>query len=195
MEPKIIMMTIENLIPYAKNARTHSQEQVAQIAASIREFGFTNPVLIDEDNGIIAGHCRVLAAQKLNLDVLPTIKLSHLSDAQRRAYIITDNKLALNSGWDDEMLSLELNELFTDGFDLDLLGFDDEEMENLLTSDNDGSQEGLTDPDDVPDEPETPVTKLGDVWLLGNVTYVCEDCGAEYSPDDAREMKMECSCG
>ena len=122
---------IETLIPYANNARTHSEAQVAQIAASIREFGFNNPVLIDEQSSIIAGHGRVLAARKLELDAVPCIRLNHLSDTQRRAYIIADNKIAMNAGWDNELLVLELKELTEFGVDLDAIGFDSVET-NIL---------------------------------------------------------------
>jgi len=115
---------IEGLIPYARNSRTHSDDQVAQIAASIREFGWTNPVLVDGDNGIIAGHGRVLAARKLGLTEVPCIELAHLSEAQKKAYIIADNKLALNGGWDDELLAIELGELNAADFDMALIGFD-----------------------------------------------------------------------
>src|SRR5690554_752318 len=121
-----------DLIPYARNSRTHSDEQVAQIAASIREFGFLNPIIIDGDNGIIAGHGRVLAAKKLGMEKLPCIEASHLTDAQRRAYVIADNKLALNAGWDDELLRIELDELGEAGFDLELTGFSLDEIELLL---------------------------------------------------------------
>jgi hypothetical protein len=131
-----------DLIPYARNSRTHSDEQVAQVAASIREFGFTNPVLIDQDNGIIAGHGRVMAATRLKLDTVPCIRLSHLSDTQKRAYIIADNKLALNSGWDEEMLKLELQELQELDFDIDLIGFDEAELDLLLDSDDEKSELG-----------------------------------------------------
>jgi hypothetical protein len=125
---KIEQLPTDTLIPYARNTRTHSEAQVAQIAGSIREFGFTNPVLIDGENGIIAGHGRVLAAQKLGLGEVPCIRLSHLTDTQRRAYIIADNKLALNAGWDEELLGLELADLREDGFDLELTGFDGDEL-------------------------------------------------------------------
>jgi DNA modification methylase len=162
-----------DLIPYARNSRTHSDEQVAQVAASIREFGFTNPVLIDQDNGIIAGHGRVMAATRLKLDTVPCIRLSHLSETQKRAYIIADNKLALNSGWDDEMLKLELQELQELDFDIDLIGFDEAELDILL--DDVEEVEGLTDEDEVPEPPATPVTKLGDVWLLGKHRLMCGD--------------------
>lgn len=116
-------IAVDLLIPYARNSRTHSDEQVAQIAASIREFGFTNPVLIDGEDGIIAGHGRVLGARKLGLDSVPCVRLDHLTETQKRAYIIADNKLALNAGWDNELLQLELADLHEADFDMDLLGF------------------------------------------------------------------------
>jgi DNA modification methylase len=162
---------IETLIPYANNARTHSDAQVAQIAASIREFGFNNPVLIDEQSSIIAGHGRVLAARKLELDSVPCIRLNHLSETQRRAYIIADNKLAMNAGWDDELLALEFEGLGDEGFDLELTGFTLDEIAELSPK----ITEGLTDEDAVPEVPETPITKLGDVWLLGKHRVMCGD--------------------
>ena len=125
-------IAVDLLIPYARNSRTHSDEQVAQIAASIREFGFTNPVLIDSQDGIIAGHGRVLGARKLGMSDVPCIRLAHLSEAQKRAYVIADNKLALNAGWDEEMLALELEELRGDDFDLSLIGFQLAEIEKML---------------------------------------------------------------
>ena len=161
----------EDLIPYARNSRTHSAEQVAQIAASIREFGWTNPVLIDGENGIIAGHGRVLAAHKLGETQVPTIELSHMSDTQKRAYIIADNKLALNAGWDDEMLALEIDDLKDAGFDLGLTGFTLDEINAL----NPKVIQGLTDEDAVPEVPQQPVTVLGDVWLLGKHRLMCGD--------------------
>ena len=127
-DPQIEMMSVADLVPYARNSRTHDDAQVAQIAASIREFGFTNPVLIDAQGGIIAGHGRVLAARKLKLDTVPCIMLDHLTETQRRAYIIADNKLALNGGWDDELLALELGELNAADFDMALIGFDAGEL-------------------------------------------------------------------
>tara|TARA_R110000823_G_C15911199_1_gene497770 strand:+ start:188 stop:1453 length:1266 start_codon:yes stop_codon:yes gene_type:complete len=162
---------IEDLVPYAANARTHSEDQVSQIAASIKEFGFNNPVLIDVDNGIIAGHGRVMAAMKLGLDLVPTVTLDHLSDAERRAYILADNRLALSAGWDEEILASELKRL-DDEIDLSLLGFDDDELARLLDLQSD---EGLTDEDDVPELPETPQTVEGDVWLLGRHRLMCGD--------------------
>jgi DNA modification methylase len=160
------------LIPYARNARTHSDDQVAQIAASIREFGFTNPVLTDGGNGIIAGHGRVLAARKLGMAEVPVIELAHLTPAQRKAYILADNKLALNAGWDEDLLRLELAELQDLGFDLGLTGFDADEIAGFLAE----PTSGLTDPDDIPPLPETPVTRMGDVWLLGRHRLACGDC-------------------
>lgn len=161
---------IEKLIPFAKNSRTHSDGQVAQIAASIREFGFTNPVLIDEADGIIAGHGRVMAARKLKLTEIPCIRLAHLSDAQKRAYVIADNKLALNAGWDEAMLKLELADLKALDFDLELTGFNTDEIDALLAE---KGTEGLTDPDDTPEPPVEPVTRLGDVWVCGQHRVMC----------------------
>lgn len=140
-EVQIEMIAIEELIPYANNSRTHSDEQVAQIAASIKEFGFNNPVLVDENDGIIAGHGRVLAARKLKLNEVPCIKLHHLSENQKKAYIIADNKLALNAGWDDEILKIELTDLLSEGFALDILGFDQSDLDDIfipeITNDED----------------------------------------------------------
>jgi DNA modification methylase len=161
-----------DLIPYVNNARTHSEQQVLQIAASIKEFGFNSPVLVDGENGIIAGHGRVMAAKKLGLDEVPTIELKHLTKTQKKAYILADNRLALNSGWDNDLLTLELGELSDDGFDLDLLGFDAGELSLL---DETEQTEGLTDEDSVPELPIEPVTKLGDVWLCGNHRVMCGD--------------------
>jgi len=162
---------IAELVPYAGNARTHSEDQVAQIAGSIKEFGFNNPVLIDKDNGIIAGHGRVMAAGKLGLHSVPTVTLDHLNDAERRAYILADNRLALNAGWDEAILASELQRLESE-IDLDLLGFDDDELTALLNSQE---LEPMTDEDAVPDAPENPVTVEGDVWLLGRHRLMCGD--------------------
>ena len=167
---QIEQIGIATLIPFAKNSRTHDDAQVAQIAASIREFGFTNPVLIDEANGIIAGHGRVMAARKLKMAEVPCIRLSHLSDAQKRAYVIADNKLALNAGWDEAMLKLELADLKALDFDLDLTGFNTAEIDALLAE---KGTEGLTDPDDTPEPPVEPVTRLGDVWVCGEHRVMC----------------------
>ena len=168
----IEQVKLDALIPYARNSRTHSDAQVAQIAASIKEFGFTNPVLIDETGSIIAGHGRVMASRKLALADVPCIRLSHLTAAQKRAYIIADNKLALNAGWDDEMLRLELSDLKGLDFNLDLTGFSTDEINQLLTPEQ---VEGLTDEDAVPEIPVDPVTQLGDVWLLGKHRVMCGD--------------------
>ena len=132
---KITQKKVTELIPYINNSRTHSDEQVAQIAASIKEFGWTNPILVDGDKSIIAGHGRLLAARKLGMDTVPTIELAHLTETQKKAYIIADNKLALNAGWDDQLLTIELNDLMADGFALELLGFDKDELNNLLNFD------------------------------------------------------------
>lgn len=166
-------VSLDSLIPYARNSRTHSDEQVAQIAASIKEFGFLNPIIVDGDRGIIAGHGRVMAAQKLGMKSLPCIEASHLTDAQRKAYVIADNKLALNAGWDDELLRVELDELGHLGFDLELTGFSLDEIEALQVDPE--PEEGLTDEDAVPDVPEQSVTVEGDVWVLGNHRLMCGD--------------------
>lgn len=163
---------IDALIPYARNSRTHSDAQVAQIAASIKEFGFTNPVLIDAGGGIIAGHGRVLAARKLGLTDVPCIRLSHLTATQARALVIADNKLAMNAGWDNDMLAIEFAELTDMGFDLDLTGFTADEIAALSPEQ---IEPGLTDEDAVPDVPVQPVTVLGDVWLLGKHRLMCGD--------------------
>ena len=165
-------VSIEALIPFARNSRTHSDEQVAQIAASIKEFGFTNPVLIDKDGGIIAGHGRVMAARKLKMSEVPCIRLSHLSPTQIRALVIADNKLALNAGWDNEMLALEFKDLMEQGFDVELTGFSQDEIDALMPEQ---LTEGLTDPDDAPEAPANPVTVQGDVWVMGNHRLLCGD--------------------
>jgi DNA modification methylase len=168
---QIVQRKIEDLIPYVKNSRTHSEEQIAQIAASIKEFGWTNPVLIDGDNGIIAGHGRVMAARKLKFKEVPTIELKDLTETQKKAYIIADNRLALNAGWDNEMLMLELKELSESDFSLDLLGFDKDELHALLNPEQ--LNEGLTHEDDVPDLPKKPISKLGDIWVCGPHKVMC----------------------
>jgi site-specific DNA-methyltransferase (adenine-specific) len=162
----------DELIPYARNSRTHSDDQVAQIAASIKEWGWTTPILVDETGGIIAGHGRLLAARKLKMEQVPTIEAAGWTDAQKRAYVIADNKLALNAGWDSELLALELGELGELGFDLDLTGFTLDEIDALRPTE---VAAGLTDEDAVPEPPEEPVTKLGDVWLLGRHRLMCGD--------------------
>ena len=157
-DPQIEMMAVADLVPYAKNSRTHDDAQVAQIAASIREFGFTNPILIDADGGIIAGHGRVLAARKLKIEQVPCIMLDYLTDTQKRAYVIADNKLALNSGWDEELLKLELSDLNDEGFDLDLTGFTSEEILALGMDDE--------DEEDDPGEATEPKGNLADRFMI-----------------------------
>lgn len=169
---QITYKAVKDLIPYVNNSRTHSDEQVTQVASSIKEFGFTNPILLDGESGIIAGHGRLMAAKKLGMEQVPTIELSHLTDAQKKAYVIADNKLALNAGWDNEILALELKDLADLGYDLGLTGFDPDEIEALnpiqLT-------DGLTDEDATPDLPDEPVTKVGDIYVLGNHRLMCGD--------------------
>jgi len=175
---------LDKLIPYARNPRTHSDAQVAQIAASIAEFGFNNPILVDTGAGIIAGHGRLLAARKLHLNEVPVIVLDHLSEARKRAYILADNRLAENAGWDEELLRLELAALQVEDFNLDLIGFDDQELVRLL-ADQEAAQ-GLTDEDAVPELPQTPISALGDLWLLGNHKLLVGDATAR--PDIDRLM-------
>lgn len=159
------------LLPYARNSRTHSEAQIQQIASSIQEFGFTNPILIDEKNQIIAGHGRLAAAHLLKIKEVPCIRLSHLTETQKKAYVIADNKLALNAGWDDALLALELKDLESEDFDLSLTGFSEEELAKLLVE----AVEGQTDPDDVPEVQETAITVLGDIWTLGKHRLMCGD--------------------
>ena len=180
---KIEQRKIEALIPYVNNSRTHSDEQVAQIAASVREFGWTNPILVDGQNGIIAGHGRLAAARKLGLAEVPVIVLDHLSDAQKKALVIADNKLASNAGWDDEMLRLEPGDLQEMGFDATLTGFSTDELDALLNVVE--GTDGLTDEDDVPEAPEEPTTRLGDVWILGKHRLMCGD---STSIDDMQKL-------
>lgn len=161
-----------DLIPYANNSRTHSEEQITQVASSIKEFGFTNPVLIDEQGGIIAGHGRVMAANKLKLDELPVIVLEGLTEAQKKAYVIADNQLALNSGWDLDALRLEVETLQELDFDIDLLGFEGDFLDGLLEEE---PTDGLTDEDECPEPPADPVSVLGDIWQLGNHRLMCGD--------------------
>lgn len=171
MDRKLEWRNIGEIIPYARNSRTHSEEQVAQIAASIKEFGWTNPVLIDEENGIIAGHGRLAAARKLGHTEIPVIELTGLSEAQKRAYVIADNKLALNAGWDTEMLVNELRDLEGMDIDLALTGFSADELNDMLAV----KEEGLTDEDAAPPVPEEPKTKPGDIYQLGRHRLMCGD--------------------
>ena len=172
MTPKIETRLVADLIPYAANSRTHSDAQVAQIAASIKEFGWTNPILVAGDDTIIAGHGRLLAARKLALVEVPVIVLDHLSKSQQHALVIADNQLALNAGWNMDMLKAEIEDLQLEDFDLNILGFDDKFLDGLLEPE---PTAGLTDEDAVPEVPETPKTVLGDVWVLGNHRLMCGD--------------------
>jgi len=165
-EPQIEMMAVADLVPYARNSRTHGDAQVAQIAASIREFGFTNPVLIDADGGIIAGHGRVLAARKLKMAEVPCIMLDHLTDTQRRAYVIADNQIAIGAGWNEELLSLELNDLHLEGFDMGLMGFDAAELSKLM-----GFDEEIEAPESSSKEIDPDDYKMG---------CKCPKCGFEF---------------
>jgi hypothetical protein len=165
MAQRIEHWLIEKLIPYARNPRTHSDAQVAQIAASIAEFGFNNPILVDTKAGIIAGHGRLLAARKLQLKEVPVIILDHLTETQKRAYILADNQLALNAGWDESLLRIELAALQEEDFALDLIGFEDVELARLLAAQD--AAEDLTDEDAVPDLPETPVAHVVDHGAFG----------------------------
>lgn len=169
---KVQRRSVKSIIPYARNSRTHSDEQVAQIAASIKEWGFTNPVLVDVDGEIIAGHGRVLAAQKLGLEEVPTMTAVGWSEAQKRAYVIADNKLALNAGWDKDMLEIELDNLKDLDFNIELTGFSLDELADMFPE---PEKVGLTDEDEVPEAPEQPVTVEGDVWILGNHRLMCGD--------------------
>tara|TARA_Y100001938_G_C8042010_1_gene406660 strand:+ start:138 stop:1367 length:1230 start_codon:yes stop_codon:yes gene_type:complete len=170
MTIQITEIESSKLIPYARNARTHSDVQISQICASIQEFGFTNPVLVDENNTIIAGHGRVIASQRMKLEKIPCIYLNNLSEAQKKAYVIADNQLALNAGWNEELLSIEVEELKNLDFNLDLLGFDD--PESLIIKD----VEGFTDEDEIPESLDEIKVKQGDLWILGNHRLFCGDC-------------------
>jgi ParB-like chromosome segregation protein Spo0J len=167
---KIVQKPVDTLIPYINNSRTHSDSQVAQIAASIKEFGWTNPILVDGENGIIAGHGRLMAARKLGYTEVPTIELKDLTETQRKAYIIADNRLALNAGWDNEMLTIELNDLLADGFALEMLGFDPAEMQNLI--------DGGPDFEPATEDEQGKLDQLDPKWIA------CPHCGKEF---DARE--------
>ena len=171
---QVVTWPVEKLIPYARNARTHSADQVAQVAASIAEFGWTNPILAGADGIVIAGHARLLAARKLGMTEVPVIVLDHLTESQRRALVLADNRLALNAGWDEEMLRVEMAALDEDGFNLEVVGFTDEEIEDLLR-DPEEVHAGNTDDDAVPETPETAITVPGDVWILGEHRLLCGD--------------------
>ena len=171
---QVELWPIDQLIPYVRNARTHSAEQIAQVAASIIEFGWTNPILVGSDRVVIAGHARLLAARKLGMNEVPVIVLGHLSETQRRALVLADNRLALSAGWDLDMLRVELDSLKDEGFDLELVGFSDEELEEILR-DPEETQDGLTDEDAAPEAPERPVSAVGDLWVLGEHRVLCGD--------------------
>ena len=179
---EIVYKKVNELIPYINNSRTHSEEQVNQIVASINEFGFTNPLLIDEKDNIIAGHGRLMASKKLGMEEVPCIVLSGLTKAQKKAYIIADNKMALNAGWDDELLKIELENLKELDFDLDLTGFNVDELDDIL-----GNNEEETEivEDEVPEVPEEPKAKLGDIYQLGNHRLMCGD---STSIDDVEKL-------
>jgi len=173
MTPEIRMVAVDTLIPYARNARTHNDSQVAQIAASIAEYGWTNPILTDGERGVIAGHGRLMAARKLDLKEVPVIELAHLTPEQKKAYILADNRIAENAGWDQELLKLELAELQAADYDLSLMGFTDEEIDDLLSPEDEGG--GLTEDDAIPEPPVDPVSRPGDLWILGNHRLLCGD--------------------
>jgi site-specific DNA-methyltransferase (adenine-specific) len=174
MAKRLELWPLERLQPYDRNSRTHSPEQIAQIQASIREFGFTAPILVDGKAGILAGHGRLEAAKELGLAEVPVVVLDHLDAKQRRAYVLADNKLALNAGWDDELLRMELQELRLEDFDLSLLGWSEDELAELMPEVEELPPEDA-DADAVPEPPAEPVTKLGDVWLLGKHRLMCGD--------------------
>ena len=172
------LRNVDDLIPYARNARTHSPEQIQKLAGSIKEFGFINPIIISQDGGVLAGHGRIMAAQKLGIKQVPCVIESHLTDAQRRAYILADNRLALDAGWDEEMLKIELAELKEMDFDLDFTGFSDDELKAFLDDeivDTTGSEnDEESEPEEVNEEKEA-ITQLGDIWLLGDHRLICGD--------------------
>ena len=173
---RIECLPINTLRPYKRNARRHSKAQVAQIAESIRRFGFTNPVLISDTGEIVAGHGRVEAARRLGMEAVPTLRLSHLSETERRAYVLADNKLALNAGWDNEILAIELQELTDLDFDLSLTGFSVAEIDVIVDAARDADPEARPDPaDELPPLAACPVSQLGDVWLLGRHRLLCGD--------------------
>lgn len=181
---------VADLIPYARNSRTHNEEQIAQIMASIKEFGFTNPILIGGDKVIIAGHGRLLAAQRLGLTEVPVISLPDLTETQRKALVIADNKIALNAGWDEEMLALEMKELEESDFNLDILGFSEDELKELENF-GEPQTEAKSEEDEIPEAPVEPVTKRGDVWILGEHRLMCGDTTMF---DDMRKlMRDDCA--
>lgn len=199
MVQEIVHWPVDRLIPYIGNARTHTEEQVAQIAASIKEFGFTNPIQVDSQSGIIAGHCRLMAARKLGLKQVPVVILDHLSDVQRRALVLADNRLAESAGWDNEKLATEWARFEAEGYDVSVIGFTDEDvagfMDGFNQEEDDSESSGGSGEDVIPEPPPNPVTRPGDIWLLGDVHFECPDCGKKYTPAEASAMEMECRCG
>ena len=177
---KIEYRKTAELIPYARNARTHSEQQISQIAASIKEFGFNNPVAVDADGMILCGHGRVLAAQKLKLETVPVVCLSHLTETQKKAYILADNKLDLNAGWDNDLLKVELEDLKLSGIDLDLTGFSDIELDKLLEQENEAKDDDYDDP--LPLEPKS---SAGEIWICGKHKVMCGD---SCSIDDVEKL-------
>jgi DNA modification methylase len=175
MNLQVEQWPVDRLIPFARNSRTHSDEQIAQVAASIAEFGFVNPILVGPNGVIIAGHARLLAARKLKLTEAPVIVLAHLTEAQRRALVIADNRLAEGAGWDEAMLRVEIEDLKTEDFDLDLLGFSQDELDAILADPEEAAAAGHTDEDAAPEVPETAITVPGDIWVLGEHWLLCGD--------------------
>ena len=188
--PAYKKVPVSELVPYANNPRTHSPAQIAQIANSIREFGFLNPIITDGQNGIVAGHGRVMAAQQLGMDSLPCIDAAHLTEAQRRAYVIADNQLALKADWDNDLLRVELDDLSDMGFDVELTGFSLDEIKALEVGQD--PAQGLTDEDAVPETPEKPVTVDGDIWLLGDHRLMCGDSARIDAVDRLMAGEMAC---
>ena len=176
MARRIELWPVDKLVPYARNARTHSDAQVAQIAASIAQFGFNNPILVDTNAGIIAGHGRLLAARKLRLDHVPVVVLDHLTETQKRAYILADNKLAEQAGWDDELLRGELADLKDADLDLEVLGFSEDELRTLLAEAEPAPERTPEAEEEIPEAPADPVTRPGDIWSIGKHRLICGDC-------------------
>jgi DNA modification methylase len=176
MAKRIELWPVERLVPYARNARTHSDAQIAQIAASIAEFGFNNPVLVDTNAGIIAGHGRLLAARKLGLEQIPVVMLDHLSETQKRAYVLADNRIGENAGWDEEALAAELADLQAAELQLDLLGFSEDELARLLAEEETPVQAAAEAEEEIADAPVDPVTRPGDIWVIGKHRLICGDC-------------------
>ncbi len=184
--PQLEILPLADLTPYARNARTHSADQIAQLVASLREFGFTNPVLIDAAGGIIAGHGRVLAAQQVGLASVPCLRLGHLTETQKRAYILADNRLALNAGWDHDLLAQELAALAAEDYDTGLTGFGDNEIADLLAlAERMGNPDGDQDPDAVPEVAAVPISQTGDLWILGKHRLLC---GSSTDADNVRTL-------